>query len=116
MKKFVVGALCACMVSSLLTGCGSGTSTGSVDNSSSGGTSTATVADSGKKSDADSDKVINVWAFTDEVPGMIEKYIEEHPDFGYDINTTIIATTDGAYQPALDQALASGGSDAPDIY
>lgn len=116
MKKFVVGALCACMVSSLLTGCGSGTSTGSVDNSSSGGTSTATVADSGKKSDADSDKVINVWAFTDEVPGMIEKYIEGHPDFGYDINTTIIATTDGAYQPALDQALASGGSDAPDIY
>lgn len=108
MKKFVVGALCACMVSSLLTGCGSGASTGSVDNSSSGGTSTATVADS--------DKIINVWAFTDEVPGMIEKYIEEHPDFGYDINTTIIATTDGAYQPALDQALASGGSDAPDIY
>ena len=88
MKKFVVGALCACMVSSLLTGCGSGASTGSVDNSSSGGTSTATVADS--------DKIINVWAFTDEVPGMIEKYIEEHPDFGYDINTTIIATTDGA--------------------
>ena len=37
MKKFVVGALCACMVSSLLTGCGSGASTGSVDNSSSGG-------------------------------------------------------------------------------
>ena len=26
------------------------------------------------------------------------------------------ATTDGAYQPALDQALAGGGSDAPDIY
>ena len=32
------------------------------------------------------------------------------------INTTIIATTDGAYQPALDQALAAGGADAPDIY
>ena len=59
---------------------------------------------------------INVWAFTDEVPGMIEKYIETHPDFGYDINTTIIATTDGAYQPALDQALAAGGAEAPDIY
>ncbi len=59
---------------------------------------------------------INVWSFTDEVPGMIQKYIDEHPDFGYDINTTIIATTDGAYQPALDQALAAGGADAPDIY
>ena len=32
------------------------------------------------------------------------------------INPTIIATTDGAYQPALDQALAAGGADAPDIY
>ena len=62
------------------------------------------------------DDAINVWAFTDEVPGMIEKFKETNPDFNYDINTTIIATTDGAYQPALDQALAAGGKDAPDIY
>ena len=61
-------------------------------------------------------KVINVWSFTNEVPGMIEKFKATHPDFGYDINVTIIATTDGAYQPALDQALAAGGADAPDIY
>ncbi len=61
-------------------------------------------------------KVINVWSFTDEVPKMIEKYKEAHPDFDYEINTTIIATTDGAYQPALDQALVGGGSNAPDIY
>ena len=47
---------------------------------------------------------------------MIEKFKEAHPDFNYEINTTIIATTDGAYQPALDQALAAGGADAPDIY
>ncbi len=62
------------------------------------------------------DKTINVWSFTDEVPNMIEKYKETHPDFDYEINTTIIATTDGAYQPALDQALAAGGDEAPDIY
>ncbi|MBR3814524.1 MAG: carbohydrate ABC transporter substrate-binding protein [Spirochaetaceae bacterium] len=61
-------------------------------------------------------KVINVWSFTNEVPGMIEKFKATHPDFGYDINVTIISTTDGAYQPALDQALAGGGKDAPDIY
>jgi len=61
-------------------------------------------------------KVINLWSFTDEVPKMLEKYKELNPDFDYEINTTIIATTDGAYQPALDQALASGGKDAPDIY
>lgn len=65
---------------------------------------------------ADADKTINVWAFTDEVPGMIDKFKEANPDFDYDINTTIIATTDGAYQPALDQALAAGGAEAPDIY
>ena len=62
------------------------------------------------------DDVINLYAFTDEVPGMLQKYIDEHPDFGYTLNSTIIATTEGAYQPALDQALAAGGSDAPDIY
>ena len=61
-------------------------------------------------------KVINLWSFTDEVPKMIEKYIELHPDFPYEIKTTIIATTDGLYQPALDLALAGGGADAPDIF
>ncbi|MDD2647262.1 MAG: ABC transporter substrate-binding protein [Eubacteriales bacterium] len=60
--------------------------------------------------------VINVYAFTTEVPDMIQKFIDSNPDFGYKINTTIIATTDGLYQPALDQALAAGGADAPDIY
>ena len=59
---------------------------------------------------------INLWAFTDEVPGMVDKYIEAHPDFPYKVNTTIIATTDGAYQPALDQALIAGGAEQPDLY
>ena len=59
---------------------------------------------------------INLWSFTDEIPGMVEKYISTHPDCGFNVKPTIIATTDGAYQPALDQALMSGGADAPDIY
>jgi hypothetical protein len=100
------------MAATLLSGCGGSSSTSSDSSSSaaedSAGDSAATTTDSSK--------VINVWAFTDEVPGMIEKYKETHPDFDYEINSTIIATTDGAYQPALDQALAGGGSDAPDIY
>ena len=65
---------------------------------------------------APEDKVINLWSFTDEVPGMVEKYLAAHPELGYKLNKTIIATTDGAYQPALDQALMNGGKDAPDIY
>ena len=60
--------------------------------------------------------VINLYAFTDEVPGMVNRFIELHPDFGYTVNSTIIATTDGLYQPALDQALSTGGADAPDMY
>lgn len=82
-----------------------------------------TRGDFAKSADAKEDSssngkngTINVYAFTDEVPKMIDKFAETHPDFGYDINATIIATTDGAYQPALDQALAAGGADAPDIY
>lgn len=61
-------------------------------------------------------KVLNVWAFTDEVPNMINRYKELHPEFDYEINTTIIATTDGAYQPALDLALAEGGANGPDLF
>lgn len=62
--------------------------------------------------------VLNVWSFTDEVPNMIQKFLDTHPDFAakYDVKPTIIATTDGAYQPALDQALSGGGKDAPDLY
>ncbi len=67
---------------------------------------------------ADGKTVINVMSFTDEVPKMINRFVELHPDFAdkYEIKTTIIATTDGLYQPALDQALAGGGADAPDLY
>ncbi len=63
-------------------------------------------------------ETLNIWAFTDEVPGMVKKYMEMNPDFAakYEIKETIIPTTDGAYQPALDQALAAGGDEAPDLY
>ena len=51
---------------------------------------------------ADDKITVNLWAFTDEVPGMMTKFLEAHPELAdkYEINTTIIATTDGAYQPA----------------
>ena len=122
MKKLIASILCACTISTLLVGCGStsdqadqaGDTTAKTQTDAESEESTESTGDA--KTNADGDHVINVWAFTDEVPGMIEKYKELHPDFDYDINTTIIATTDGAYQPALDQALASGGADAPDIY
>ncbi len=93
MKKFVAGMLAFCMMAGLVTACNNGGSK------------------NGKT-------VINLWAFTDEVPKMVDRYIELHPEFGekYEVVTTIIATTDGAYQPALDTALVNGGDDAPDMY
>ena len=88
------------------------------------GTKTEDKVDADDKDDAvveevkddPSVKTINIYAFTDEVPKMLAKYKELNPDFPYEIKETIIATTDGLYQPALDQALAGGGADAPDIY
>ena len=94
MKKIIATLLCAVMLAAMAAGCSS---------------SNANTASTGSKT-------INLWSFTDEVPTMVEKFLEEHPDFGYEVKTTIIATTDGAYQPALDQALAAGGADSPDIY
>ncbi len=123
-KKMLSGLLAVTMVASLLFGCG-----GAADTTESAGSepaATEAVADdAGDAGDAEvaedvqdnpEDNVLNVWAFTEEVPGMIQKYVEAHPDFPYEIKTTVIATTEGAYQPALDQALAAGGADAPDIY
>ncbi len=63
-------------------------------------------------------KTIRVMSFTDEVPRIIEKYFDLHPedDALYDVEATIISMTDGLYQPSLDVALTNGGSSAPDIY
>lgn len=99
-KKLIASVLSVAMATGVLAGCG-----GQPGNSGNGQTT-----------ETSGSQTINLWAFTDEVPKMAEKYVEEHPDFGYKINATIISTSDGAYQPALDQALAAGGADAPDIY
>lgn len=126
-KRILATLLCVAMLATTIVGCGdNGSSTSGDSGQSSSGTEApaAPAADdnSGASNDAGSDSgsseggVINVYAFTDEVPTMLQKYLDMHPEFNYTLNTTIIATTDGAYQPALDQALAAGGADAPDLY
>ena len=119
-KKLLSVLLTAAMAATLLAGCG-----GSGDAPAADGGTEAPAAENTDNAESSSDEgeaaapageVINVWAFTDEVPNMIQKYKDLHPDFPYEINATIISTTDGAYQPALDQALAAGGAEAPDIY
>lgn len=110
MKK-VISLLAATAMLLSATACGKDNKD-SKNEPASNSTSTSDTKSDGKKTK------LNLWAFTEEVPGMIEKYIKLNPEFGdkYEINKTVIATTNGEYQPALDQALASGGKDAPDIY
>ncbi len=114
--KRVLSLLLVIMMMFSLVACGSNSQPTSNENEAETSTPAAEPAST---EPASTEKVtLNVWSFTDEVPKMIDKFLEMHPDFAakYDINTTIIATTEGAYQPALDQALAGGGKDAPDLY
>lgn len=115
MKKITAALLMSAMVLTSLSACGN-TPVGNDDLEPSDKTP---IEDSSKGEETKVKKeTINVWSFTKEVPGMIEKYMEDHPEFAekYEIKTTVIATTDGAYQPALDQALVTGGAEAPDLY
>ncbi len=90
-KKIFAALLVAAMSVTMLAGCG-GSKSGSTT--------------------SDGKLIINVYAFTDEVPNMIKAQFGDK----YEIKDTIVPTTDGAYQPALDAALQGGGEDAPDIY
>jgi hypothetical protein len=108
MKRFIALLLCSLFIlSTTLTGCG--TKNNAKD-------SAANKKEVAEVTDDSSVKVLNVYTFTNEVDKMLAKYKSAHPDFPYEIKTTMIATTDGLYQPALDAALAAGGADAPDLY
>lgn len=107
MKRFLVLTTVLALFVSLLAACGSNNSNGGSNGGTNGG------SNGGAKGEK---VVINLWTFTDEIPKMTEKYLATYPDRNVEFNPTIIATTEGAYQPALDQALAAGGKDAPDIY
>ena len=51
---------------------------------------------------------INLYAFTNEVPGMVEKYVNAKYKDVVDLKVNITATTNGEYQPVLDAAMANG--------
>jgi len=124
MKRFIALLLACLLVMSLaFAGCGKKEkqedTAGTTDDTATATeapAATATTAPVVAVTDDASVKVLNLWSFTEEVPGMIDKYKTQNAGFPYEVKKTVIATTDGAYQPALDQALAAGGADAPDIY
>ncbi len=51
---------------------------------------------------------INLYAFTNEVPGMVEKYVAAKYADRVNLKVNITATTNGEYQPVLDAAMANG--------
>lgn len=116
MKRFISTVLTVFMLASVVAACSGGNSAGTTNNTNNTNTNTES-ASPGNSGGSSTEKIkINLWAFTDEIPNMTTKYLELHPEANVEFNTTVIATTDGAYQPALDQALAGGGKDAPDIF
>lgn len=125
MKK-VLSALSALALIASMTACGSTSSNDDASSSTSESSASESSAEESSEAESSSEDngssegktTLNIWSFTEEVPGMVQKYIDTHPDFAakYDIETTVIPTTDQNYQPALDQALAAGGKEAPDLY
>lgn len=127
MKRTFAGVSAVLVMSSVLAACGGNNSSSNDASSSPSGSASASASPSASPSASASasattttngsgDITINLWTFTDEIPNMEAKYLATHPNANVKFNNTVIATTDGAYQPALDQALAAGGKDAPDIY
>jgi hypothetical protein len=121
MKRALALITAIIMLASLIAACGGGNKDNNAGSNSNGGSTSTTTNDSGGSSgdsggSGDKKVTINLWSFTDEIPKMTEKYKQLFPDRNVEFNPTIISTTDNAYQPALDQALAAGGKDAPDLY
>lgn len=117
MKRFFATAFAIIMLVSVISACsGNSGSNNNTTNNTNTNTNTETDAPSNSGGSSAEKVTINLWSFTDEIPNMTAKYLETHPEANVEFNTTVVPTTDGAYQPALDQALAGGGKDAPDIF
>lgn len=116
MKRFAaLFLICLFLMSMALNGCGKANNN----------TSNSTITPSKAADDAKitepvatitndpKDDVINVYSFTEELFNIVKEYKSLHRDFPCKIKTFYPGD---AYQPFLDQALAAGGADAPDIY
>ena len=118
-RKFLACVLSTCMVAGTLAGCGEVATTPDTQPTDGG-----EVVDAGTDTGATTDTItvddavgtIYVCSFTDEVPGMIQDYVANHPDFKYNVEVTVKATDGGAYDTYMANALSAGGDTAPDIY
>jgi hypothetical protein len=118
MKKRILTAVLSVAMIASLAACNTNGDAATTTAPAGGDDAAATTAAGNADAPASGKTPVNIYAFSDEVPKMFAKYLEVYPDLAakYEANSTIISETDGAYQPALDQALAGGASTAPDIY
>ena len=124
MKKVIASVLSVAMVAAIAAGCNKTDPTTS-ESQQGGGESQQGGGDEVDPTDTEEtqpqygsgSEVINLWSFTNEIPNMVAKYIELNPEFGqkYTVKCTIVATDGGAYQQAIDQALA-GGADVDTLF
>ncbi len=98
------------LLSSVLSGCGGNTKNSQITPS----ISPDEVKEI-KITDVPNIKKINVWCFSSEFKSVINEFKDRHPDFDYKIVVNDLSMSEN-YQGQLDQGLAAGGVDAPDIY
>ncbi|MFI3214298.1 MAG: ABC transporter substrate-binding protein [Eubacteriales bacterium] len=114
MKKRIIATVLATtmILSTLLTGCGNEASKETSESA------PESAPEEGEEQEAlgntESDKVLHIWSFTDEVKVMIENYyLADHPDIDYKIEVTVIPSD--SYETKLDSALATGKG-GPDLF
>ena len=97
MKRKLMAILLSCaMTATILAGCGGAAEPAATDAApaadaaedtaadtadTAADTSADTTTESATPASGGESGTINLWAFTDEVPGMVDKYVAEHPDF-----------------------------------
>lgn len=65
-------------------------------------------------------EIINIWSLMGDFTTVINKFVEAHPDFAYEIHITDLSNANFTYEPALYDTLVNGsenyGLALPDIY
>ena len=122
MKKIIASVLCFTMCAAMFAGCSSdSTTTSGTTAGGNGGETTTEGTTENTTSQVEvgtGSIVINVYAMSNEVPGMIEEFFKRNPDYGakYKVEAMVSNNDNQAYETKLNAALTAGGDIAPDLY
>lgn len=112
MKRFIAFLLiCIFILSMILVGCGS-----KGEKTKNNASVTPIENKEAEVTSIPEDDIINVWACNNDIPEALKTFEKLNPDFGYEIKTINMNNWDSGVQGPLDEALATGEANAPDIY